>query len=177
MQDETQRDEELRDGEDAAAEEETATSTTDDTATGDTSAAGDAGVNEGEVPEEETTEEAEAREGAGIATAEENAALEHSEGGATTRQDGTDAGVPMLPGDPSEPQGPEDALGTGEKRGDYEKRVGGQHAESVPVDGGGEPVEVDGEVVDRKPISRLVSQNERVAERGDVPGEKGGVTT
>lgn len=127
---------------------------------------------------EETKDEAEAKEAAGIATAEENAALEHTEGGTTTR-DGTDAGVPMLPGDSSEPVGPEDAFGEGDKRGDYSKRTGtGSHAESVPVEGGGEPIrDDDGNIVDVTPRSKLVPQDGRTEERGEVPGEKGGVTT
>ena len=195
MQDETQREEELRDegldagdGDAASASEDTGVDETTpenagdgDTGTEDT---GDGEVKTGDgaieqVPEEETPEEVEARQEAGIATAEENAALQHTDGDASaTTRDGTDAGVPMLPGDPSEPQGPEDALGVGDKRGDYETRVDGPHAESVPVEGGGEPIkDDDGNTVDLKPKSRLVSQNDRVAERGEVPGEKGGVTT
>lgn len=101
--------------------------------------------------------------------------------GATTKDDGTDAGVPMLPGSPGEPQGPEDAFGEGQKRGDYADRVGtNQHAESVAIEGGGQPVyggEDGEEIVDFTPRSKLVSQNERVDEVGDEAGEKGGVTT
>lgn len=133
---------------------------------------------EDEAAVEETPAEAEAKEAAGIATAEENADLEHTEGGATTR-DGTDAGVPMMQGDASEPVGPEDAFGEGDKRGDYSERTGtGAHAESVPVEGGGEPIrDEDGNILDVKPKSKLVPQDGRTAERGDVAGEKGGVTT
>lgn len=59
-----------------------------------------------------------------VASAADNAKLEHSKGGATTRDDRNDLGVPMLPGSPKERQGPEDALGKGEKRGDYSQRIG-----------------------------------------------------
>jgi hypothetical protein len=50
--------------------------------------------------------------------------LQHTEGGSTTRDDAGDLGVPMLPGKPDEPVGPEDALGDGPKRGDYSDRIG-----------------------------------------------------
>jgi hypothetical protein len=84
---------------------------------------------------------------------------------AGTTRDALDAGVPMLPGRGDEPQGPEDALGAGPKRGDYSKRIGPENYhpnEARPVPGG---------------LTVLDSQRERAAERGDVPGEKGGVTT
>ncbi len=42
----------------------------------------------------------------------------------TIERDEGDLGVAMLPGDPDERQGPEDALGPGAKRGDYRSRVG-----------------------------------------------------
>jgi hypothetical protein len=51
-----------------------------------------------------------------------NEDLEHTAGGATTR-DGMDAGVPMTPGHRDEPIGPEDALGHGATRGDYRDRT------------------------------------------------------
>lgn len=118
----------------------------------------------------------------GIATPAENAALEHSEGGSTTRDDRLDAGVPMLQGDPSEPTGPEDALGQGPKRGDYRDRVPGNPMESIPNPKAGQPVMADdgdgGEVVvDYEPHSILVAQKPRTEDIGDVAGEKGGVTT
>lgn len=113
----------------------------------------------------------------GVATEEQNARLEHSVGGSTTRDDLTDAGVPMIGGDPGEPVGPEDALGQGDKRGDYRDRVVGEPHESVPIEGGGEPVIVDGVVVDYTPRSRLERQAPRTEQIGDVAGEKGGVTT
>jgi len=86
------------------------------------------------------------------------------------RQDAVDLGVPMLPGDGSEPQGPEDALGTGPKRGDYSGRVGPsdyQPHQVVPV-----PDAKPGE-----PKAEVVAQRDRAEERGDEKGEKGGVTT
>jgi hypothetical protein len=83
----------------------------------------------------------------------------------TTRDDATDMGVPMLLGDPSEPQGPEDALGPGPKRGDYRGRVG-------PADY--QPHQVirnaDGKI-------EVVAQRERVDDIDDAPGLKGGVDT
>ena len=88
----------------------------------------------------------------------------------TTRDDATDMGVPMLPGDPSEPSGPEDALGPGPKRGDYSKRVGPSDYnphQVVPV-ADAKPGEAQVEVVD---------QRDRAAERGDEKGLKGGVQT
>lgn len=90
--------------------------------------------------------------------------LKHSQGGVTTRDDATDLGVPMLPGDPSEPQGPEDALGEGPKRGDYSKRLG---------DANYQPHEVvqDGDTV------KVVEQTARASQRGDEKGKKGGVST
>lgn len=105
-----------------------------------------------------------------IATDAQNDKLKHSEGGTTTRDDALDAGVPMLPGDPSEPQGPEDALGPGPKRGDYSGRVGPadyQPHRSVPVTDG-KPGE---------PTARLVAQRPLASEQGDESGKKGGVET
>ena len=96
-----------------------------------------------------------------IATPAENAALEHSKGGATTRQDGTDAGVPMLQGDPGERQGPEDALGPGPKRGDYSTRLGDQYNPHIAVKG------PDG-------LTQLVPQVDQASKQGDTRGIKGG---
>jgi hypothetical protein len=42
----------------------------------------------------------------------------------TIERDAGDVGVPMLPGSPDEPVGPEDALGEGPTRGDYRDRIG-----------------------------------------------------
>lgn len=92
----------------------------------------------------------------------------HSEGGATTRDDALDSGVPMLAGDPSEPVGPEDALGSGPKRGDYSDVIGGkQHYHSVP--------NPDYDASDpNSPRFVLVHQNPLVEDRGDEKGVKGG---
>lgn len=92
----------------------------------------------------------------------------HSEGGVTTRDDALDSGAPMLAGDPSEPVGPEDALGSGKKRGDYSKLVGNlQHSASVanPNHDPSDP---------NSPRTVLVDQNALVAQRGDEKGVKGG---
>ena len=91
----------------------------------------------------------------------------HTAGGVTTRDDALDSGVPMLPGDGSEPVGPEDALGSGRKRGDYSKVIGPlQHSSAVPVDR--KPGDLD------SPASVLVRQNPLVEQRGDDKGVKGG---
>ena len=148
-------------------------------------------------------EAAQANEGAeggsavsdGVASREANASLEHSQGGVTTRDDLHDQGVPMLQGDPEEPVGPEDALGRGEKRGDYRDRVPGEPHQAVALPGGGGRVTrwVDAEtgaeasegakgaievVVDNKPTSEIVPQRPRTEEIGNSdPQLKGGVTT
>lgn len=109
---------------------------------------------------------------ASIATDADNAKLEHSEGGVTTRDDALDAGVPMLPGSPDEPQGPEDALGEGPKRGDYTGRVGPQGYQphrSVPIPAS--------ERVPGGPNARLVAQRPLTEDIGDAEGRKGGVDT
>ena len=107
----------------------------------------------------------------GVASDKQNAKLEHSRGGITTRDDATDVGVPMLPGDPSEPQGPEDALGVGPKRGDYRDRLGNTvHTQTVPV-------EVDDDADDQTPHTAVEYQNPRAEDIGDAKGLKGGVET
>ena len=88
--------------------------------------------------------------------AEQDSKLKHSEGGTTTRDDATDLGVPMLQGDPSEPVGPEDALGDGPKRGDYSGRLGGS---------------------DYDPHRGAEAQRPKASDRGDEKGRKGGVDT
>ncbi len=95
-------------------------------------------------------------------------ALKHPEGGVTTRDDALDSGVPMLQGDSSEPTGPEDALGSGDKRGDYSEVIGNkQHYASVP--------NPDYDRSDpSSPASVLVHQNPLVKQRGDEKGVKGG---
>ena len=97
-----------------------------------------------------------------------NDKLEHTEGGVTTRDDALDSGAPMLPGDKSEPSGPEDALGSGAKRGDYADLVGDrQFYASVP--------NPDHDPTDpNSPASILVHQNPLVGDRGDDKGVKGG---
>ena len=107
-----------------------------------------------------------------IASDADNAKLKHTEGGVTTRNDALDAGVPMLPGSPDEPQGPEDALGEGPKRGDYTGRVGPegyQPHRSVPI-----PAR---ERVTGGPNARLVAQRPLTEDIGDAEGRKGGVDT
>lgn len=95
----------------------------------------------------------------------------HSVGGVTTRDDALDSGVPMLAGDPSEPVGPEDALGAGPKRGDYSEVVGNkQHYRTVP--------NPDRDPADpSSPVYVLEHQNPHVANIGDEKGKKGGVDT
>lgn len=109
---------------------------------------------EGDAPEKDAD--------SSVASAKENAKLEHAEGGMTTRQDAADLGVPMLPGDPSEPVGPEDALGPGPKRGDYSERVGpvDYHPHQAVVEDG---------------AYKMEAQRPRAEERGDEAGKKGGV--
>jgi hypothetical protein len=98
--------------------------------------------------------------------------LRHSRGGVTTRDDVLDLGVPMLPGDPREPVGPEDALGAGPKRGNYVDRIG--DASYNPHTS--EPIPVE-EQVPGGPTVRLVPQRPRAEEIGDEPALKGGVET
>jgi hypothetical protein len=76
----------------------------------------------------------------------------HSRGGSTTR-DALDQGVPMRPGSPDEPVGPEDAADPGPKRGDYRGRMGDeqQHFATEPIP--------EAERVPGGPTSRLVPQN------------------
>lgn len=96
-----------------------------------------------------------------------NDELEHTAGGATTR-DAMDAGVPMTPGEASEPVGPEDALGAGPTRGDYRDRLGDTvHMETrvIPED----------RRVPGGPIYEHVPQGDP-ENIGDSPG-KGGVST
>lgn len=78
-------------------------------------------------------------------------------------------GFTMLPGDPGEPVGPEDALGEGPKRGDY--------STTMRLESPHEAV-LTGETTDAGvPIRELVPQAPRVEEVGDVKGKKGGVET
>lgn len=99
-----------------------------------------------------------------VATEAQNSKLEHSQGGSTTRDDALDLGVPMLPGSPDEPQGPEDALGEGPKRGDYSGRIGPDNYQPHEVKATDDGVKVE-------------AQRPRVSDVGDVEGKKGGVET
>jgi hypothetical protein len=83
---------------------------------------------------------------------------------ATTERMVGDLGVPMLPGKPDEPQGPEDALGEGPKRGNYADRIGPSSYAPHEV-----TRDSDGKLV-------VTAQRPRVADVGDADG-KGGVTT
>ena len=104
------------------------------------------------------------------ATDKQNAKLEHSQGGATTRDDATDVGVPMLPGDPSERQGPEDALGIGPKRGDYRARLARRDTE--PHESRPNP-----DAKADEPAVLHEAQAPRAEDIGDAKGLKGGVDT
>ncbi len=94
--------------------------------------------------------------------------LRHTAGGVTTRDDALDSGAPMLAGAPSEPVGPEDALGSGAKRGDYRELIGDRrYQQSVP--------NPDYDRSDpSSPASVLIDQNPLVEQRGDDEGVKGG---
>ncbi len=105
-----------------------------------------------------------------VTTGTQNSALEHSQGGITTRDDATDLGVPMLAGSPNEPVGPEDAAGQGPTRGDYRGRIGSaayQPHTTVPVKN---PKPGEATV-------KVVAQRANAEEIGDVAGKKGGVET
>ena len=119
--------------------------------------------------EETGTQESQLEE-AGVATPGENARLEHSQGGVTTRDDVLDLGVPMLPGSPNEPQGPEDALGPGPKRGDYTNRIGpaNYHPHTTVPATDPKPGEATVELVAQRPLAEDI---------GDAAGKKGGVET
>ena len=93
---------------------------------------------------------------------------EHTEGGTTTRDDALDSGVPMIAGDPSEPAGPEDALGSGQKRGDYSAVIGNQEFYASVPNPDHDPSDPN------SPASVLVHQNPLVGQRGDEKGVKGG---
>ena len=86
----------------------------------------------------------------------------------TTRDDALDSGAPMLKGDGSEPGGPEDALGSGDKRGDYSGLIGNQEFYASVPNPNHDPSNPD------SPASILVHQNPLVQDRGDEKGVKGG---
>lgn len=116
------------------------------------------------------TDKTPATDDGATATDAQNAKLKHSQSGATTRDDATDVGVPMLQGDPSERQGPEDALGVGPKRGDYTERLA--RRDSAPHE--------TRPVADAKPGEPTVAneaQAPRAEDIGDAKGLKGGVDT
>lgn len=101
-----------------------------------------------------------------VAKPDANAQLDHSADGLTTRTDQLDLGVPMLPGRPDEPTGPEDALGVGPKRGDYTGRVGPENYQ---------PHESK-RVVDAKPGEAhtvIEAQRPRTDEIADAQGKGG----
>lgn len=93
---------------------------------------------------------------------------EHTRGGVTTRDDATDLGVPMLAGDPDEPQGPEDAFGPGPKRGDYTDRTGNVRSHQTVAVPDAKPGEAN---------TRVVAQGDRARNQGEVKARKGGVET
>ncbi len=89
--------------------------------------------------------------------------------GVTTRDDAKDLGVAMLAGDASEPVGPEDALGSGKKRGDYSSRQPENTAHYAAVPNPNyDPADPE------SPRTVLVEQNPLVEQRGDEKGVKGG---
>lgn len=100
--------------------------------------------------------------------AKSDVTLVHSEGGVTTRDDALDSGAPMLAGDPSEPAGPEDALGSGLKRGDYADLIGDRRFQASVPNPDYDPTDPT------SPRAVLVDQNPLVAQRGDEKGVKGG---
>jgi len=104
----------------------------------------------------------------GQATVEDNQKPEHSVEGVTTRDDALDSGAPMLPGSPEEPVGPEDALGSGPKRGDYSKLIGTQQFTASVPNPQYDPEDPS------SPRSILVHQNPLVEQIGDDEGVKGG---
>ena len=109
-------------------------------------------------------------EGVGAVTEKPASDAADHDGGTTTRDDATDMGVPMLPGDPSEPQGPEDALGAGPKRGDYTGRLGETNYQPHQVGPVSDPVAGG-------PTAVAIPQAPRAEDQGDVAGQKGGVDT
>lgn len=94
------------------------------------------------------------------------------------RDDPLDVGVPMLPSEGNERQGPEDALGVGPKRGDYRNRIGSSlynptTTERIPEDE--RETDDDGNVIGAH--TRVVEQRPRAEDIGDEEGLKGGVET
>lgn len=108
-----------------------------------------------------------------VATTKENDRLEHTQGGRTTRDDPADLGVPMLPGDGTEPVGPEDALGPGSKRGDYTGRIGDSNYQPHEV----RPADPAAVADPNRPSVVVEAQRPRAQDIGDEAGRKGGVET
>lgn len=75
----------------------------------------------------------------------------------------------MLQGDPSEPVGPEDAFGSGEKRGDYSEVIGNKQSYASVENPNRDPDDPS------SPAFVLVHQNPLVKQRGDEKGVKGGM--
>lgn len=107
----------------------------------------------------------------GVATKAQDSKLKHSAGGVSTRDDALDNGAPMLAGDPSEPVGPEDALGKGPKRGDYTDLIGPKQYTHSVVNPDWDPANPD-----KAPRFVTEHQNPHVSDIGDAKG-KGGVNT
>lgn len=103
-----------------------------------------------------------------VADAPEAGNLEHSVGGQTTRSDASDLGVPMLPGDPNEPVGPEDALGPGPKRGDYRNRIG-------PANYNPSHTRPATDAKPGDPTIEVLDQRAATEDIGEVAKKKGGV--
>jgi len=120
----------------------------------------------------QTTREAKQAD-ASVASTKENQTLAKDAGadGTTTRDDATDMGVPMLPGSPDEPTGPEDALGEGPKRGDYRLRIGPPNYQPHEVTAASREDVAD----PTKPSVQVSEQRPRAEEIGEVAGKKGGV--
>ena len=112
-----------------------------------------------------TSQESEA-----IASTNENNKLEHTASGASTRDDASDMGVPMLPGTGKERVGPEDALGAGPKRGDYSNRIGSANYHPHEV------VKIE-DAAPGEPNVQVVPQRPRTEDIGDAENIKGGVDT
>jgi hypothetical protein len=131
------------------------------------------GEEQGEVPEATPQQQQAARQPTNATEGDKPAAgtdaqLSHTEGGISTRDDALDSGAPMLPGSPDEPVGPEDALGSGPKRGNYEGLIGTQRFQASVPNPNYDPEDPS------SPRSVLVDQNPLVEQVGDDPGVKGG---
>lgn len=90
-----------------------------------------------------------------------------------------ETGIAVVPTTGAEPQGPEDALGPGPKRGDYRGRQpeGSLHMTSERIPEDELERDEDGRIIPGQPVTRMRTQNHEPHNIGDVPGKKGGVTT